>query len=279
MVFGTELLNATPSLNMVSFYAPMLKIPTVSIPNAPPIAIPSISESVGDWTFTLNYDSVTDKFLGCGPTSSTGITPAWGVCLEYDASKGEPFIRDALREIMKMGQKTVADQKVYAQQYANWVAEKTKCKAKVKTGFTFSYVNKDKDYTPFGPPDDEWICRKTKLNTANEDGDCSKTHQLTNDDGSCGDCGEGYVVDEYEDSDTYEECIKKDESKVVGGSINIGFSEGLKETLKNGLIVLVVIGIGYGAYQGEKKSDLFSNIYKNLKKKMSKTSVQPKSKG
>jgi hypothetical protein len=37
---------------------------------------------------------------------------------------------------------------------------------------------------------------------------CSDTHQVVNDDGTCGDCEEGYVKDIDSDSDTYGECIE-----------------------------------------------------------------------
>jgi hypothetical protein len=47
--------------------------------------------------------------------------------------------------------------------------------------------------------------------------DCADTNQETNDDGTCGVCLEGYVLDEDEDSDTYEECIEEDNTLLYGG--------------------------------------------------------------
>ena len=47
--------------------------------------------------------------------------------------------------------------------------------------------------------------------------DCSDTHQETNTDGTCGACKEGYVLDEDEESDTYNECIEDNSLLLFAG--------------------------------------------------------------
>ncbi len=46
---------------------------------------------------------------------------------------------------------------------------------------------------------------------------CSDTHQVVNDDGTCGDCKEGYVKDIDSDNDTYGECIAVDNTLLYAG--------------------------------------------------------------
>jgi len=51
--------------------------------------------------------------------------------------------------------------------------------------------------------------------------DCAKTNQDTKDDGTCGDCAEGYVLDEDTDSDTLGQCIEEDNTLMyaaIGGA-------------------------------------------------------------
>ena len=46
---------------------------------------------------------------------------------------------------------------------------------------------------------------------------CSDTNQVVNDDGTCGDCQEGYIKDIDSDSDTYGECIAVDNTLLYAG--------------------------------------------------------------
>jgi hypothetical protein len=55
------------------------------------------------------------------------------------------------------------------------------------------------------------------VNTGGGGSDCSDTHQETKDDGTCGACEEGYVLDEDEASDTYNQCIEEDNLLLYAG--------------------------------------------------------------
>jgi hypothetical protein len=54
---------------------------------------------------------------------------------------------------------------------------------------------------------------------------CSDTNQETNDDGTCGNCIEGYIVDDDENSDSYGSCIEEEEGMddmMVYGLLGVG---------------------------------------------------------
>ena len=282
MVFGNELLTTTPSPKMMSFYAPSsVSNPSLSPslitfhallavnPNGfidssvsvgQPVGLPLapnfpefIEEIEGDWTFRLDYNKLTHKYAGCGPTNDDGQMAEWGVCQEYSAGIGVKEIRKKLKELLEYGRETVEEQEKYAKDLADWESAKQQCESKTEDGFTFGYVNTDG--TPTGYPDiSTWNCVKTSVGTQG---------------------GASAAGASQEDTEEEEDGTEKDDEADVGGSsFTFGFSEGMKETLKNGLIIIVVLGVGYGAYQSEKKTHLFSNIYKKLSSKKKKGVVR-----
>tara|TARA_B100000287_G_scaffold279583_1_gene263498 strand:- start:34301 stop:34897 length:597 start_codon:yes stop_codon:yes gene_type:complete len=63
-------------------------------------------------------------------------------------------------------------------------------------------------------------------NNAN-DNLCEDTNQETNEDGSCGDCLDGYVVDDNENSDSYGSCVEESDDEnmndmILYGAIGLG---------------------------------------------------------
>ena len=56
---------------------------------------------------------------------------------------------------------------------------------------------------------------------------CEDTNQKTNEDGSCGECLEGYVVDDDENSDSYGSCVEESDDEnmndmILYGAIGLG---------------------------------------------------------
>jgi len=222
-------------------------------PNFPPL---SISESDGEWTFTVDYDMVANQFAGCGPIDSEGQQVGWGVCVVYAWNDNEQSIRNQLQALMEGGHESVAQQEQYAQDLAAWEDAKQQCESQSEEGYTFGYVNEDGTSTGY-PDTSSFVCMRTEVAATGASGS--------------GGAGGGTT---QEDEETLDE--EEDETHVAGGSIELGFSEGMKETLKNGLILIAVLGIGYGAYQAEKKTDLFSNTYKKLTDKLKKSKATKK---
>ena len=272
MVFGNNLIDfaaygvavaATISPSVVSTIGQSPSIPSSDIPpsNEPPKKILplEIKKSYTGLTFTLKLEG--GYYAGCGPQDSNGNQWAFsGVCVSHPDTLTKSEIEGKLLKLLKHMREQEKTQKAYDEAQAIWEQDKAGCEAEVKEGSTFSFVNEDKNSTPYGPPTDKWICMESISATEPE----SETEDET-------------PVEEDEEETTSGGGImaQSTTTQPAPSNLSIGFSQELGQTLKTGGLVGAVLLVGYGAYKFEDRTKVFSKMFKG-KKQTPKTDTTPK---
>ena len=275
MVFGNNLIDfsandmAAGTVTWPLPPSPLLstigQYPSPPPSNSPPKKILplEISKTYTGLTFTLKLDG--SNYMGCGPQDSNGDEYTNGAaCISYPTTMSKQEIESKLLAFLKKLREQEKEQEAYNKAKAQWEQDKAGCEAEVKEGSTFSFVNEDKNSTPYGPPTDKWICMESISATEPESEPESETEDET-------------PVEEDEEETTSGGGImaQSTATQPAPSNLSIGFSQELGQTLKTGGLVGAVLLVGYGAYKFEDRTKVFSKMFKG-KKQTSKTDTTPK---
>ena len=263
MVFGNNLIDFAANGMIggtITYPAPTTPLQSTigQTPSLPPSNTPpkkilplEITKTYTGLTFTLKLDG--SHYMGCGPQDSKGDDYNFGgACVSYSSSLSKGEIERKLLKFLKNLRNQEEEQKKYDEAQAKWEQDKVGCESEQKEGSTFSFVNEDRNYAPVGPPTESWVCMESIAATETE--------------------REEETPDEGEETDS-EGVIVAQSNPQQGGAVknlSIGFSQGLRHTIRRGVLVGGVLLVGYGAYKIEDRTKIVSNLFKGKKKTDSK---------
>ena len=214
-----------------------------------------IEVSSSGLTFTVTWNQPSKgNYAGCGPQDIFGEDVDFGICAAYPETMSEADIKRKLTKIITDGvkqlpiekQKALREQEKYQKAKIGWERVAMECRNR---GEGWDMFNKDRDSYYDGPPTDNWVCLEDKPSDEDDEvGVASVVDTKTN--------------DEEEDDDVVSPTLPVRSS--MGSSVEVGLGQGFTDTMKTGMKVLVVGGIGYGAYKLEDRTSIFSNLFSKL---------------
>ena len=273
MVFGNNLIDFAANGMIggtITYSAPTTPLQSTigQTPSLPPSNTPpkkilplEITKTYTGLTFTVKLNG--NNYNGCGPQHIVeDLVEDYdfgGACVSYPSSLSKGEIERKLLKFLKNLRKQEGEQKKYKEAQAKWEQDKAGCESEQKEGSTFSFVNEERNYAPVGPPTESWVCMESIAATETEE------EEETPDDGEETD-SDGVVV--AQTSRQQGEAVK---------NLSIGFSQGLGNTIKRGVLVGGILLVGYGAYKIEDRTKIVSNLFKGKKKTDSKKpKIRPK---
>ena len=215
-----------------------------------------IDVSSSGLTFRVTWNQPSKgNYAGCGPQDIFGEDVDFGICVAYPETMSEADIKRKLTKIITDGvkqlpiekQKALREQEKYQKAKIEWDRVAMECRNR---GVGWDMFNKDTDSTS-GQITDNWVCLEDKPSDEDDEvGVASVVDTETNEE------------EEEEDDDVVSPTLPVRSS--TGSSVEVGLGQGFTDTMKTGIKVLVVGGIGYGAYKLEDRTSIFSNLFSKL---------------